>query len=340
MAPLTSVLIVDDEPAVRAIMARWASSMGLAARMATNADEALAAVTDMPCDLAVIDIVMPGQDGLWLANRMRHDHPGMALVLATAYTSLLRGDEEVVERLADLLVKPIARERFALAVDRGKRWKKETADELRWHEALAKELEAQTADICDEVRRRAEHGVPELDAVVDITTERASDTMAHAERVTRYALSVAREMKLDKGQIWRLERAARLHDIGKAAIPDAILHKPSPLTPSERQLMRRHLEAGGDILASTRTLREVAELVLTTHEQFGGGGYPGKLAGQDIPLIARIIAVVDAYDAMTQARAYRGRLTSSEAVAELLRCSSTQFDPDVVMAFLSVLAKH
>jgi len=340
MRPSTSVLIVDDEPAVRGIMARWAASLGLEPRQATNADEALAAVNEEPCDLAVIDVVMPGQDGLWLANKIRQEHPEMALVLATAYTSLLRGDEDVVDRLADLLVKPIARERFALAVDRGKRWKKETEAERLWEATLLRHLGEQTSAICDEVRRRVEAGASEFDALIAIATERTGETMAHSERVTRFAVSVGREMKLDRRQLGRLELAAQLHDVGKAAIPDAILNKPSALTPSERALMQRHLDTGGDILASTHTLGELADLVLSTHERFDGAGYPRQLSGQDIPLIGRIIAVVDAYDAMTQQRAYRGRLTSAEAVGELLRCSATQFDPDVVMAFLSVLAKH
>jgi len=104
--------------------------------------------------------------------------------------------------------------------------------------------------------------------------------------------------------------------------------------------MRRHVDAGADILASTRTLNVLAPLVLATHEWHGGGGYPQNLAGDSIPVASRIIAVVDAYDAMTQDRHYRSRLGTTEAISELLRCRGSQFDPKVVSAFLGVLGQH
>ena len=104
--------------------------------------------------------------------------------------------------------------------------------------------------------------------------------------------------------------------------------------------MRRHVEIGAEIVASTQSLRDAAPLVLGSHEWFAGGGYPLKLAGSAIPLASRIIAVVDAYDAMTQDRHYRSRLDSADAVAELLRCCPTQFDPAIVAAFLAVLGRH
>jgi len=124
------------------------------------------------------------------------------------------------------------------------------------------------------------------------------------------------------------------------ALPDALVTKPSPLTSGEKAIMRRHVDVGADILEATDTLRTAAPIVRASHEWFGGGGYPQQLAGSTIPLASRIIAVVDAYDAMTQDRAYRTRFDSSDAVAELLRCSPTQFDPQVVAAFLAVLGRH
>jgi HD-GYP domain-containing protein (c-di-GMP phosphodiesterase class II) len=164
--------------------------------------------------------------------------------------------------------------------------------------------------------------------------------MEHAERVVRYALSVARIVGVDVSETALLEGTARFHDIGKMAIPECLLNKPSPLTRGEQAIMRRHVDAGADILASTRTLKGLAPLVLATHEWFGGGGYPYNIEGDSIPLVSRIIAVVDAYDAMTQDRRYRSRLAAAEAVAELLRCRDSQFDPAVVAAFLSVLGQH
>ena len=339
MTALASVLIVDDEPAVRDVMARWVAALGLQPKTAANADEALATLRTQHCDLAVIDVMMPGRDGLWLAAQLQRDHPHTAVVIATAYTDLLDNGTEV-PRAADLLIKPFHRDRFALAVDRGRQWRKQALDELRWHALLSMELNDRTEEICALVRERVSRGVSEADALTAIATKRTPDTAAHAERVTRYAASVAREMRLGDEAAAVLEISARFHDIGKAAVPDALLTKPSPLTSGELAIVRRHVDAGAQILDATTTLGAAAPAVFAAHEWFGGGGYPRKLAGAAIPLDSRIIAVADAYDAMTQDRHYHASLDSADAVAELLRCSPAQFDPAVVAAFVAVLGRH
>lgn len=339
MMPLTSVLIVDDEPAVRNVLRRWAASLGLHAKTAGNADEALAALQTERCDLAVIDIMMPGHDGLWLADELRREHPHTAVVLATGYTPLV-GPGRPMPPVADLLIKPFARERFALAVDRGRQWRQDAFEDVRWHAKLAGELRERTDAACAEVTRRAGAGESEADVLVALSNAHTPETMAHAERVARFALSVARELALDGEETRLLESAARFHDLGKLAIPESLLAKPSPLTPGEMALVRRHVDVGAEILASCRTLSHLAPAVLATHEWFDGGGYPRKLSAQAIPLCSRIIAVADTYDAMTQGRQYREPLDSAEAVAELLRCRNTQFDPEVVTAFLAVLGRH
>jgi len=339
MTPLTSVLIVDDEPAVRDLMARWVAALGLRPRTAANADEALATLRTQHYDLAVIDVMMPGHDGLWLAGQLQRDHPHTAVVIATAYTELLEGDAGR-RPIADLLIKPFQRERFALAVDRGRQWRKEALDQLRWHAVLSLEIRDRTEQICALVRERVAAGVSEAEALAAFAAERMPGTAAHTYRVARYAQSVARELDVEQELGEGLEIAARFHDVGKAAMPDALLTKPSPLTPGEAAIMRRHVEVGAEILQAAGTLAHSAPAVLASHEWFGGGGYPMKLAGADIPLASRIIAVADAYDAMTQDRTYRVRFDSSDAIADLLRCSPTQFDPDIVAAFLAVLGRH
>jgi putative nucleotidyltransferase with HDIG domain len=341
---MTSVLIVDDEPAVRDIMARWVASLGLQSKTAASADEALATLRTRHFDVAVIDVLMPGHDGLWLASQMQRDHPHTAVVIATAYASLLEGDAQepsVANRpIADFLVKPFQRDRFALAVDRGRQWRKQTLEELQWHAMLAFELRDRTQSICATVQARKAAGISELDALVDIALERIPATMAHGDRVARYARSMARELGLAHEIGSALDVAAKLHDIGKASIPEALITKPSPLTLGETTIMRQHVEVGAEILASTETLAAAAPIVHASHEWFNGQGYPLKLAGASIPLASRIIAVVDSFDAMTQDRSYRNQLTSADAVAEMLRCSPTQFDPEIVASFLAVLGSN
>jgi len=336
---MTSVLIVDDEPAVRDIMARWVKSLGLRSHTAESADEALATLRTQHYDLAVIDVMMPGHDGLWLANEMHRKHPNTAVVIATASKELVDAERPQPD-FVDLLVKPFQRDRFALAVDRGRQWRKQAIEELRWHAQLSLETQDLAAGICGEVRTYAAEGLDERDALRVIMSARIPDVVAHGERVARYAQSLARELGVDTSLGPLIEDAALFHDIGKAAMPDALLTKPSPLTPGEVALMRRHVDVGAQILEATGSLAAAAPIVLAAHEWFGGGGYPQKLSGDEIPLASRVIAVADAYDAMTQTRAYRKRIDSSDAITELLRCCPVQFDPVIVAALLALLSRH
>ena len=137
-------------------------------------------------------------------------------------------------------------------------------------------------------------------------------------------------------QLDELARAAELHDIGKVAIPDAILSKPGPLNENEWAFMRRHTIIGKRILGAAPALRPVARLVRASHECWDGSGYPDGLSGEEILLGARVVAVCDAFHAMTSDRRYRNAMSPDEAMAELRRCAGTQFDPNVVEAFAAV----
>lgn len=336
---VATVLIVDDEPAVRNLMSRWVTSLGHRAHTAADAGEALDTLRRAHYDLAVIDVMMPGHDGLWLASRMQREHPHTAVVIATGHAELLDASAEAAP-IADFLAKPFQRERFALAVDRGRQWRRQVLEEVDWHARLSAEVVERTALVCADVRAGVAAGVPGPEVLIALGYERIADTMVHSERVARYAAAVGRHLNLDPASGAWLEIGARFHDIGKTAMPDALLTKPSPLTQGEMTIMRRHVDAGAEILETAAALRPAAPVVRASHEWFRGGGYPRRLAGSAIPLASRIIAVADAYDAMTQDRAYRFRFSSSDAVAELLRCSPSQFDPSVVDAFLTVLGRH
>ena len=336
---LRSVLIVDDEPAVRDLMARWVSSLGLQANTACNADEALRVIGSHHFDLAVIDVMMPGHDGLWLAGEMRRDHPDIAVVLATAYTELLSGTAADAP-IVDLLIKPFKRERFVLAVDRGRDWRRQTLREIEWQEQLSLEVTGRIQTICQQMVHERARGFDDAKTLRTLAEERTPDVVAHSERVVRYTGTLARDLGLDENIVCTAERAAQFHDIGKIAIPESLLCKPSPLTRGEVAIMQRHVDAGADILQASESLRAAAPIVRASHEWFGGGGYPAGLAGSAIPLASRIVAVTDAYDAMTEDRVYRHQLDSAEAVSELLRCASSQFDPAIVMAFLAMLGRQ
>jgi two-component system, cell cycle response regulator len=189
------------------------------------------------------------------------------------------------------------------------------------------------------VRRRSTATHQVRDVLLALIMEREPDLRDHIDDVAGLAYPVARRLGLEGGDLEEVVRAAELHDIGKIAIPDAILHKPGPLDPSEWEFMRQHTVIGDRMLHVAPGLERVARLVRWSHERFDGHGYPDRLRGEEIPLGARIVAVCDAFHAMTSERPYKHAIGVDEALAELRRSAGTQFDPDVVEAFCAELAQ-
>jgi HD-GYP domain-containing protein (c-di-GMP phosphodiesterase class II) len=161
-------------------------------------------------------------------------------------------------------------------------------------------------------------------------------TGLHSTRLAEWALRVARKSNIPEQGLYQVEVAALLHDVGKIGVPDAILKKAAPLTAEERALINRHPEYSWSILRLFSGLEEASLYALHHHESVDGSGYPAGLKGHDIPLAARIVSVIDAYDAMVSNRCYRAGLSHEEAVRRLLRSSGTQFDSDVVQAFIPI----
>lgn len=162
-------------------------------------------------------------------------------------------------------------------------------------------------------------------------------TEVHCERVAELAVKLAKEFGLSQNRIEQLRYAALLHDIGKIALPDSILNKPGRLTAREWEVVKRHPTIGGEIVRKVERLRRVARIIEQNHERVDGQGYPQGLRGEQIELEARILAVVDAYDAMIMNRVYRGALAEEEAIAELKENAGTQFDREVVERFIRIL---
>ena len=175
------------------------------------------------------------------------------------------------------------------------------------------------------------------DVLLQALQERNPDLGTHLDDVGRLAQHTALKLGLPHDRAEQVRTTGELHDVGKVAIPDAILNKPGPLNDSEWEFVRRHSEIGERIVAAAPALGEVAPLVRSTHERFDGSGYPDGLAAHEIPLAARIVAVCDAYDAMITQRPYQRAMDPAAALQELRRCAGTQFDPDVVDAFGLVL---
>jgi HD-GYP domain-containing protein (c-di-GMP phosphodiesterase class II) len=187
--------------------------------------------------------------------------------------------------------------------------------------------------------RRTSASRQTMDVLLQVVSERNAELGDHGSGVARLAVAVGERLGLAEAEIAEVERAAELHDIGKIAIPDAILAKPDELTKDEWAFIRRHPLIGERILSAAPSLVRVAQLVRMSHERIDGRGYPDSLSGGAIPLGARIIFACDAFDAMTSDRAYRKGMSEELAVEELRRCAGTQFDAEVVAALTTIITE-
>jgi diguanylate cyclase (GGDEF)-like protein len=207
-------------------------------------------------------------------------------------------------------------------------------------EADGAEAVLRTADLRMYARKhgsRPSSSVQSRDVLLQALAELRPQLGSHIDAVMVLAEDVARTLDLAPHIVEQVGQAAQLHDIGKIAIPNAILSKPTPLTPEDWKFIRQHTIIGQRILSAAPALAEVARLVRSSHERYDGDGYPDGLRGDAIPIGARIINVCDAFDAMTSNRPYRVAMTPEDALAELRRCAGSQFDPAVVAAFEATL---
>lgn len=209
-------------------------------------------------------------------------------------------------------------------------------------EAASSAEALRTADLrmySNKAGSRASSSIQSRDVLLQALAELRPGIDTHLKAVSVLAEAVARALALSPHLVEQIRHAAQLHDVGKIAIPDAILHKSGPLDEQEWSFVRRHTIVGERILSAAPALSEVAGLVRSSHEHYDGRGYPDALEGRAIPVGARIIAVCDAFDAMTSDRPYRLAMSPADALTELDRCAGTQFDPEIVAAFRSTLAE-
>ena len=207
----------------------------------------------------------------------------------------------------------------------------------QWSLFLTREVEAKTHQLSQALSNMELTYNNIVTALANVIEVRDYYTGDHSNRISVLAAETARRMGYDELQLERLHLSAILHDIGKIGIPDSILNKPGALDPEERRVMMRHPEIGEKVIAAIKDLSDIAEVIRAHQEKFDGTGYPDHLRGEEIPLSARIIAVVDAYIAITDKRIYKPAQSPEEAIQELIHHAGTQFDPQVVKTFLEVL---
>jgi len=332
------ILVVEDEDALREIICCMIEERGFQttpAPLAPKALEYLAAEPDK-YHLILSDIIMPEMNGLQFLERVRKLYPDMPVLMLSALQDVRIAMEAIRAGAYDYVVKPFDREQLFVAMDRALE-RRRLILENRLYQSHLEELVRQRTEALEatlqELERSYDFTLEALGSALDL---KDSETQGHSKRVTAFTVAIARAMGVGHEDMKTIARGAYLHDIGKIGVPDSILRKEGPLTPDETTLMRTHCQRGHDILAHIGYLKDVSEIILTHQERYDGEGYPRGLRGAEIPLGARIFSIADTLDAMTSDRPYRRALTLAQAREEVLRFRGTQFDPQVVDAFLSI----
>jgi response regulator RpfG family c-di-GMP phosphodiesterase len=339
-AALVSVLVVDDEDTVRQVLVRWLESAGYSVTCARSADEAVVRLDTTPAAVVLCDIRMPGHDGLWLARRIRHHFPETAVIVSSGVHDAEAAKECERQGVVDYLIKPFGRDRLREAVSRAIDWHTAAGDARRWRETLQREMDDLSATLQHRLHDNRIANDKDLDRLLIALPGRRSEICEHSRRVAALCRDIVAAPGSIGPDLQLLRRAALLHDVGKLALPDAIVRKPAPLTAEEQALVRLVPQLTREMLSGIPFLAPAAPIVGAVYERMDGHGYPDGLRGNGIALESRIIAVADAYDTMTHARVYRDALTPREARLELERCAGTQFDPAVVTALDRALATH
>lgn len=326
------VVIVDDRGTARSLLEGLARTLEPGVIVESHADplDALARMeTDIP-DLIITDYRMPGMDGIEFTRRIRSERrlADVPIIIVTVVEDRQIRYQALENGATDFLTRPIdpqecrARCLNLLALRRSQ---KMVTDRALW-------LEEQVMQATREVRTRERETLMKLAKAGEY---RDQETGNHIVRMAKYARLIAEELKLTAMECDEIEAAAPMHDIGKIGIPDQILLKPGRHTPEETAVMRRHPLIGHEILADSpsRYLQMGAIIALGHHEKFDGSGYPQGLAGESIPLPARIVAVADVFDALTSKRPYKGAWSFQEALNYIQTQSGKHFDPACARAF-------
>ena len=334
------VLVVDDEAGVREMLAAWLEGSGYTCAQAHDAEQALSLLIDRPADVALLDLAMPGRDGIWLARELRARYADTALIMITGLQRFDAAVEAMRLGVRDYLLKPFSRQEFLQSVRRAAEWRESVERQRAEGRALRAEIETRRSALADAFTALENASAGAIEALLVAQTSRNPEKAAHAFRVAEMAVDLATAFGVDEAMQAHIERGALLHDIGKIAMPDALMHKTGPLNEEEIALIRTHAAIGRDIMSTVPALKVPAEIVFASHEAWDGSGYPEGLAGTSIPLGSRIIAVVDTFDALTWGRLYRDPVGQARAAAELVRCAGIQFDPDVVRAWLRIADRY
>lgn len=323
----SKILIVDDDHIGRQTLESVLDGEGYTLEMAENGLQAIEMAKRILPDVILLDVMMPGMTGFEVCQRIRSD-PQVAEIPIIVLTAL-DDRESMLTALKsgadDFISKPFDRHELRarlVGITRLNRYHKLVQERSKLELANSQLLAAYEATLAG------------WSHALDL---RDKETEGHSQRVTRLTVHLAKEFGLNEEQLSHIRRGALLHDIGKLGVPDVILHKPDKLTDAEWDIMRQHPQYAYDMLHTVEYLHPALEIPFCHHEKWDGSGYPRGLKGKEIPISARLFAIVDVWDALRSNRPYRQAWTKEEAAVYIRDQSGKHFDPEVAELFFKVL---
>jgi putative two-component system response regulator len=333
------ILVVDDEPTIRLALGRFLRSRGYEVDDAAAGAQALELIQPGQYALMLCDVRMPGLSGLDVVPRALERDPDLAVVMLSALNDAPTAREALVHGAADYLTKPVELSVLLQAVERALHRRALSLRQREVERLIREEVATRTAEL--EHERRAVQALSVQIAESLVTAMEAKDVYlrGHSARVSDLAASVAAELGLDVDTVEHVRLAGRLQDVGKIGIREAVLNKPDRLTPEEYEHVKSHVRIGLDILAPLRQLGPVLEYVADHHEHWDGSGYPRAIAGENISIGGRILALCDAFFAVSSGRTYQAALSERETIDYLGTRVGTFFDARVYEALRAVVLR-
>lgn len=338
---------MDDEPWITEVIADQLSDEGFQVDTTNHSSEVLDLLEATPYDLVILDIYMPELDGLTLLKQIQDRHPFMGVLMLTGVSDADTAVMAMHSGAADYIVKPFHPPQLSMRVERALERSRLLLEQARSRELLEQRVEEQTRKLRRQSRQLSQMldrlfvtyqaTLNALEASLDVRDHSAP---GHCRRVSKLAVQLASQMGFHGNDLVTMEHGALLHDIGKLGIEDSILMKPGPLTEEEWRAMRKHPEIGCQIVGHIDFLQDALPIIRHHHERYDGTGYPDNLKGDEIPILARIFSVVDAYDALTSQRPYNAVNNARQALDVLRASKGKYFDPQVVDAFAAMIEEQ
>ena len=333
-----NILIVDDERLVRRLLSHKLTSEGYQCKEAGNADEALATLNSNHIELVLLDIKMPGMSGVELLPEIKAGYPDTAVIMATSMTDTGAVIKCMREGAYDYLAKPFNMDEVVISAGRALEKRRLVLKNRAYQQHLEEMVAERTKELKQAINKIQLASLDTIHRLSKAAEYRDEDTGYHIQRISQYSATIARKMGLSDSEVENIIYAAPMHDVGKIGIPDRILLKPGKLNPDEWEIMKKHTIIGAEILhGSDAEFIQLAEMIASTHhEKWDGTGYPKGLRGEDIPIVGRIVALADVFDALTSNRPYKPPYPVKKSLNIIKEGSGKHFDPEVVKAFFAV----